>query len=93
MNKVVMLIVLVAFVFIITYDPKKGKKFLPLETYKPFSVPDPAASGDCDESRYLQLQGLSGTKCLGHNKEYLGAVYESPSARADMNRVVGFELD
>jgi hypothetical protein len=93
MNKLVLIVILVAFVFIVTYDPKKGKKFLPLEKYRSFDPPSVPGETTCDEAKYLQLQGLSGATCAGRNKEHLGAVYESPNMGASMSRVVGYDLE
>jgi hypothetical protein len=74
MNKLVLIIILVAFVFIVSYDPKKGKKFFPVEKYRDEPLPQ---EPECDEKRFLQLQGLTGF-CAGQNKEHLGAVISSP---------------
>lgn len=91
MNKLVLIVILVAFVFIVTYDPKKGKKFLPLERYRSFDPPGAPGGGSCDEAKYLQLQGLTG-QCAGQNKEHLGAVYEAANM-GTMGRVTGFDLE
>ena len=88
MNKLVMIIILISFVFIITYDPKKGKKFLPIEKYQ---VVAPQASSSCDEARFLELQGLTGT-CAAQNTEVMGVVMESPNMGSS-GRLVGYELE
>jgi hypothetical protein len=85
MNKLVLIVILVAFVFIVTYDPKKGKKFLPLEKYQEEPV---VTVPECDEKRFLELQGLTGF-CAGQNKEHLGAVISSPLEGG--SNVVGYE--
>jgi hypothetical protein len=69
MNTLLLLIIIVAFIFIVTYDPKKGKP-LP-EFYQPEPVPE--LPHTCDESRFLELQGLKST-CVGHTREIAGAV-------------------
>ena len=89
MNKLVLIVIIIAFVFIVTYDPKKGKKFLPLEKYQAAPV---AQVPECDEKKFLELQGLSGF-CAGHNKEYLGAVFDSPLAKRELGPVNGYDLD
>jgi len=90
MNKLILIIVVVAFVFILTYDPQKGKK-LPLETYVAKAPVDPLK--ECPEDRYARLQALSKTGCKGENVEKMGVIYSSPNAKADLSRVRGFELE
>jgi len=85
-----MIIILISFVFIITYDPKKGKKFLPIEKYQVVAPPSQASSS-CDEARFLELQGLTGT-CAAQNTEVMGVVMESPNMGSS-GRLVGYELD
>ncbi len=89
MNKLVLIIIIVAFVFIVTYDPKKGRKFMPLEKYQ--AEPAAPAVPECDEKRFLELQGLTGV-CLGENKEHLGAIMSSP-LQMERGRVGGYDLD
>lgn len=74
MNKLVLLVIIVAFIFIVTYDPKKGKP-IP-ELYQPAESELPTSQPICDESRYLELQGLQGT-CTGHPKEVGGAIFSA----------------
>lgn len=72
MNKLLILIIVIAFVFVVSYDPKKGKP-LP-EFYQP-APPSAEQASSCDESRFLELQGLPGVCAGGHPKEIGGAVY------------------
>ena len=88
MNKLVLIIIIIAFVFIVTYDPKKGKKFMQLEKYQA----EPEAVPECDEKRFLELQGLTGF-CAGHNKENLGVVIESPLSSRTLGSVDGYDLN
>jgi len=90
MNKLVLVIVVIAFVFIISYDPKNGKK-LNIENYQQMPVPPADSPAPCDEVRYLQLQGFTGGTCGGANEERLGVVYSSPNSGGP--NVKGFVWD
>jgi hypothetical protein len=70
MYKLVLVVIIAAFIFLISYDPKNGKK-LKAELYQPAET---QKGPSCDESRYLELQGLTGT-CSGHPTEMGGAIF------------------
>jgi len=71
MNKLVVLVFVVAVLFILTYDPVKG---VPLpELYRPRGDVQDSES-TCVEKKYLELQGITGGVCTGHPKEVGGAV-------------------
>jgi hypothetical protein len=73
MNKLVLIVTVIAFIFIVSYDPKKGKKLS--EMYQ--TEPSLATSEPCVESRYLELQGLKGVCSQGHPKEIGGVVFST----------------
>jgi hypothetical protein len=71
MNKLVVIVFVVAVLFILTYDPVKG---VPLpELYQPREAVQESEPA-CVEKRYLELQGITGGVCTGHPKEVGGAV-------------------
>ena len=86
MNKIVILVVLIAFVFIITYDPVKGKQI-----FQGYGAPAPVITPTCSEKRYLEVQGLTG-ECGQRNVEYLGVVMENPATQTPTH-FTGYEVD
>lgn len=82
MNKLVIFVVLVVFVFLLTYDPKSRKleKYIsaPAPDVTPQVVPDPEST--CSEDRYYKLQFAKNprtTKCTGKPVEYMGAIMQA----------------
>ena len=82
MNNLVILVVLVVFVFLLTYDPKSRK----LEKYISTPAPDvtpqvaPEPESTCSEDRYYKLQFAKNprtTKCSGKPVEYMGAIMQA----------------
>ena len=78
MNKMLLFVVIVIFIFLITYKPGSGQQ---LEKYiigekKPSLV---TRGPVCDQSRYhdLQFGDVPPGKCEGLPKEFLGAVIEA----------------
>jgi hypothetical protein len=70
MNKLVVIVFVVAVLFILTYDPVKG---VPLpELYQPRG--DVPEGPMCAEKKYLELQGITDGVCTGHPKEIGGAI-------------------
>ena len=80
---IVWLVVIIIFVFLISYNPSTGtlNKYLPKkEMYE--EVPQEGVLPDrrltqCDESRYLDLQLGTPGPYAGEPKEFLGAVIQS----------------
>jgi hypothetical protein len=71
MNKLVVIVFVVAVLFILTYDPVKG---VPLpELYQPREAVQ-ESEPTCVEKRYLELQGITDGVCTGHPKEVGGAI-------------------
>lgn len=66
-----LIVALIAFVFIISYSPKRKK-----ELYQ--SQPSPVqVVPQCDEARYQAIQGLTPVCYGGHPREIAGAIYAS----------------
>ena len=81
MNKLIWIVVIIVFVFLITYDPKSGRLEKYITTPQVARVaPPPSAQAKCSEDRYYELQfnekAPPGT-CAGTPKEMLGAVIQA----------------
>ena len=70
MNTLVLLVIVIAFIFIVTYDPKKGKK---IELYQ--GEPLKPTPHTCDEARYLEVQGLTGECTASPYRDIGGAIF------------------
>jgi hypothetical protein len=74
--KLIVLVIIVAFVFIITYNPKR-------EVIREMYQEAPGTVGQkgptCDSQRYLELQGITGAglsgACEGAPVEYGGVIF------------------
>jgi len=81
MNKLIWIVVIIVFVFIITYDPKSGR----LEKYITTpqvarDAPPSVKLAKCPEDRYYKLQFNEKAPpgaCAGTPVEFLGAVIQA----------------
>ena len=79
MNKLVILVVIVVFIFLLTYDPK-SKKLEKYITTPQVAAPAVQSEPTCSEDRYYKLQFAKNAPrdvCTGHPVEYLGAVMQA----------------
>ena len=79
MNKLVILVVVVVFIFLLSYDPKSRKLEKYISTPKVLPVVNETISKPmCSEEKYHQLIfNTDGPKCSGQPVEYLGAVMQA----------------
>jgi hypothetical protein len=81
MNKLIWIVVIIVFVFLLTYDPKSGRLEKYITTPQVARVAPPSLTlNKCSEDRYYELQfnekAPPGT-CAGTPKEVLGAVIQA----------------
>jgi hypothetical protein len=73
--KPVLLVIILAFIFIVTYNPKKEIK----EMYQEAPGTTGQTGPTCDSKRFLELQGITGPAldgvCDGGPVEYGGVIF------------------
>jgi hypothetical protein len=81
MNKLIWIVVIIVFVFLLTYDPKSGRLEKYITTPQVAQVAPPSAKlAKCPEDRYYELQFNEKAPpgaCAGTPVEFLGAVIQA----------------
>jgi len=81
MNKLIWIVVIIVFVFLLTYDPKSGRLENYITTPQVARVaPPPSTPTKCPAERYYELQfneKAPSNACAGTPKEFLGAVIQA----------------